>query len=138
MMIVMMISCFSMQVTISLLHLLARNCKSHIVYFSIAPSVFIENVHEVGKTNESSTWRPPLTTITVSKKRKWLQQSALGKNHCTKEEPQGMLGAEEEGNQGSHQQPPPPSPSPDHLRPPGGAHPRPVRLQLPQVSFKPV
>ncbi|XP_035508803.1 rho GTPase-activating protein SYDE2 [Morone saxatilis] len=100
---------------------------------------FIENVQtpcangrEVGRANES--WRPPLTTITVSKKRNWLQQSSLGKNHCTKDELQGMLGAEEEGNQGSHQPPPPPSPSPDHLRPSGGALSRPVRLHLPQIS----
>ncbi|KAK2835210.1 hypothetical protein Q5P01_015694 [Channa striata] len=91
------------------------------------------NGREVGKSNEPSSWRPPLATITVSKKRNWLQQSALGKN-CTKEEPQGMLGAEEEGSQGSQQPPPPPSPSPDHLRPPGGATPQPGRLQLPQVS----
>ncbi|XP_040895944.1 rho GTPase-activating protein SYDE2 isoform X1 [Toxotes jaculatrix] len=92
------------------------------------------NVHEVGRATEPSAWRQPLTTITVSKKRNWLQQSSLGKNHCAKDEPQGMLGAEEEGGQGSHQPPPPPCPSPDHLRPLGGAPPRPVRLQLPQVS----
>ncbi|XP_038571183.1 rho GTPase-activating protein SYDE2 isoform X2 [Micropterus salmoides] len=99
---------------------------------------FIENVQtpcangrEVGRANES--WRPPLTTITVSKKRNWLQQSSLGKNHCSKDELQGMLGAEEDGSQGSHQPPPPPSPSPDHLRPSGGAPSRPVRLHLPQV-----
>ncbi|KAF3690644.1 Rho GTPase-activating protein SYDE2 Synapse defective protein 1 -like protein 2 [Channa argus] len=91
------------------------------------------NGREVGKTNEPSSWRPPLTTITVSKKRNWLQQSALGKN-CTKEEPQGMLGAEEEGGQVSHQPRPSPSPSPDHLRPPGGGPPQSVCLQLPQVS----
>ncbi|XP_030584018.1 rho GTPase-activating protein SYDE2 isoform X2 [Archocentrus centrarchus] len=106
---------------------------------------FIENVQtpcansrEVGRTNEPSSWRPQLTTITVSKKRNWLQQSSLGKNQCTKDELQGMLGAEEEGNHGSHQAPPPPSPSPDHLRPSRGAPPRPVRLQLPQVSVSPV
>ncbi|KAI3368545.1 hypothetical protein L3Q82_025553 [Scortum barcoo] len=102
---------------------------------------FIENVQtpcangrEVGRANEPPSWRPPLHTITVSKKRNWLQQSSLGKNHCTKEELPGMLGAEEEGSQGSHQPPPPPSPSPDHLRPSGGAPPRPVRLHLPQIS----
>nr|XP_020458353.1 rho GTPase-activating protein SYDE2 [Monopterus albus] len=102
---------------------------------------FIENVQtpyvngrEVGRINESSSWRPPLTTITVSKKRNWLQQSSIGKTHCTKDELQGMVGAEEDGSQGCHQPPPPPSPSPDHLRPPGRAPPRPVRLQLPQVS----
>ncbi|KAM4549222.1 rho GTPase-activating protein SYDE2 isoform 1-T1 [Odontesthes bonariensis] len=98
---------------------------------------FIENVHtacangrEVSRLNEPSSWRPQLTTITVSKKRNWLQQSSQAKNHCSKEELQGMLGVEEEGSQ----PPPPPSPSLDHLRPAGGALPRPVRLQLPQVS----
>ncbi|XP_047442746.1 rho GTPase-activating protein SYDE2 isoform X2 [Mugil cephalus] len=102
---------------------------------------FIENVpapcangREVGRGGEPSSWRPQLTTITVSKKRNWLQQSSLAKSHCAKDELQGTLGAEEEGSQGSHQQPPPPSPSPDHLRPSGGAPPRPVRLQLPQVN----
>lgn len=128
----MMISCFRVSlhevVTLSL---------------SIAPSAFIENVQtpcangrEAGRASESPSWRPPLTTITVSKKRNWLQQSSLGKNHCNKDELQGMLGAEEEGVQGSHQPPPPPSPSPDHLRPSGGAPPRPVRLHLPQVSLE--
>ncbi|XP_063356629.1 rho GTPase-activating protein SYDE2 [Pelmatolapia mariae] len=105
---------------------------------------FIENVQtscansrEAGRTNESSSWRPQLTTITVSKKRNWLQQSSLGKNQCTKDELQGMLGADEEGSQGFHQPLPSPSPSPDHLRPSRGAPPRPVRLQLPQVSVSP-
>ncbi|XP_033936658.1 rho GTPase-activating protein SYDE2 isoform X3 [Pseudochaenichthys georgianus] len=99
---------------------------------------FIENVQtpcangrEVGRANESSSWRPPLTTITVSKKRNWLQQSSLGKNQCTKDELQGMQGAEEEG---PNQLPPPPSPSPDHLRPSGAAPSRPARLHLPQTS----
>ncbi|XP_029939194.1 rho GTPase-activating protein SYDE2 [Salarias fasciatus] len=91
------------------------------------------NSREAGRATEPLSWRPQLTTITVSKKRNWLQQSSLVKNQCTKDELQGMLGAEEEG-QGSHQLPPPPSPSPDHLRPLGGATPRPVRLQLLQVS----
>ncbi|XP_023250280.1 rho GTPase-activating protein SYDE2 isoform X2 [Seriola lalandi dorsalis] len=102
---------------------------------------FIENVQtpcangrEVGRATEPSSWRQPLTTITVSKKRNWLQQSSLRKNHCTKDEQQGMLGAEDEGGQASHQPPPPPSPSPDHLRPLRGATPRPVHLQLPQVA----
>ncbi|XP_076582487.1 rho GTPase-activating protein SYDE2 isoform X1 [Chaetodon auriga] len=102
---------------------------------------FIENAQtpcangrEVGRASETPSWRPPLTTITVSKKRNWLQQSSLGKNQCAKEELQGMLGAEEEGSQGSHQPTPPPSPSPDHLRPSGGAPSRPVRLHLPQVN----
>uniref|UniRef100_A0A3Q4HSH3 Synapse defective Rho GTPase homolog 2 n=1 Tax=Neolamprologus brichardi TaxID=32507 RepID=A0A3Q4HSH3_NEOBR len=96
-------------------------------------STFIENVQtscansrEAGRTNESSSWRPQLTTITVSKKRNWLQQSSLGKNQCTKDELQGMLGADEEGSQGFHQPLPSPSPSPDHLRPSRGAPPRPV------------
>ncbi|KAK5869589.1 hypothetical protein PBY51_024294 [Eleginops maclovinus] len=99
---------------------------------------FIENVQtpcangrEVGRASDSSSWRPTLTTITVSKKRNWLQQSSLGKNQCTKDELQGMLGAEEEG---SNQLPPPPSPSPDHLRPSGGAPSRPARLHLTQTS----
>ncbi|XP_060934153.1 rho GTPase-activating protein SYDE2 [Limanda limanda] len=98
---------------------------------------FIENVltpfangREPARAAEPSSRRPPLTTITVSKKRNWLQQSSHGKSHCPKDELERTLGAEEEG---SHQPPPPPSPSPDHLRPPGGAPPRPVRLQLPQV-----
>lgn len=109
---------------------------------SSAQPAFIENVQppcangrEGGRATEPSGWRPPLNTITVSKKRNWLQQSSLGKNHCTKDELQGMLGAEEEGGQGSHHQPPPPSPSPDHLRPAGGAPPRPVRLNLPQINI---
>nr|XP_020489395.1 rho GTPase-activating protein SYDE2 isoform X1 [Labrus bergylta] len=92
------------------------------------------NGREVGRACESPSWRPPLTTITVSKKRNWLQQSSLGRNHCAKDEQQGMLGAEEEGVQGSYQPPPPPSPSPDHLRPSGGNTARPVRLHLPQVN----
>ncbi|CAJ1061089.1 rho GTPase-activating protein SYDE2 [Xyrichtys novacula] len=93
------------------------------------------NGREAGRACESpSLWRPPLTTITVSKKRNWLQQSSLGKSHCSKDEQQGMLGAEEEGGQNSHHSPPPPSPSPDHLRPSGGTTARPVRLQLPQAG----
>ncbi|KAF7662175.1 hypothetical protein LDENG_00244830, partial [Lucifuga dentata] len=101
---------------------------------------FIENVQapcaigrEAGRANELP-WRPPLNTITVSKKRNWLQQSSLGKPHCTQEEPQGALGAEEESSQGSYQLPPPPSPSPDQLRPAGGVSSGPHRLHLPQVS----
>ncbi|XP_041791381.1 rho GTPase-activating protein SYDE2 isoform X2 [Chelmon rostratus] len=94
---------------------------------------FIDNAQSPC-AGETPSWRPPLTTITVSKKRNWLQQSSLGKNQCAKDELQGMLGAEEEGCQGSHQPPPPPSPSPDHLRPSGGVPSLPVRLQLPQVS----
>uniref|UniRef100_A0A3P8WRW0 Synapse defective Rho GTPase homolog 2 n=1 Tax=Cynoglossus semilaevis TaxID=244447 RepID=A0A3P8WRW0_CYNSE len=67
-----------------------------------------------------SAWRQPLTTITVSKKRNWLQQSTLGKSYNTRDEPQGMLGAEEENSHGFCQLPPPSSPSPDHLKPSGG------------------
>ncbi|XP_028258936.1 rho GTPase-activating protein SYDE2 [Parambassis ranga] len=104
--------------------------------------VFIENVQppctngrEMGRPSEPSSWRPQLTTITVSKKRSWLQQSSLAKNHGgAKDDLQGPLGAEEEGCQGSYQPPPSPSPSPDHLRASGVAPPRPVRLQLPQVG----
>ncbi|KAM6921256.1 rho GTPase-activating protein SYDE2 [Xenentodon cancila] len=99
--------------------------------------VFIENVQttcpngqEVSRSNnEPSSWRPQLTTITVSKKRNWLQQSSLGRNHYARD---GLLGAEEDGFLGSHQ-PPPPSPSPDHLRPTAGAPAWPVNPQLPQV-----
>ena len=122
--------------------LLAVSCNSHAL-FPIAPSAFIENVQspcangrELGRPSESPSWRPPLTTITVSKKRNWLQQSSLGKNHCAKEELQGILGAEEEGSQVSHHLPPPASPSPEHLRPSGGAPSRPARLHLPQVGLK--
>lgn len=125
-----MISCFLCQEAVILT----------LFHFSIVPLAFIENVQtpcangrEVGRANESSSWRPPLTTITVSKKRNWLQQSSLGKNQCTKDELQGMQGAEEEG---PNQLPPPPSPSPDHLRPSGAAPSRPARLHLPQVRPK--
>ncbi|XP_023195542.1 rho GTPase-activating protein SYDE2 isoform X1 [Xiphophorus maculatus] len=80
-------------------------------------------------TNEPSSWSPQLTTtITVSKKRNWLQQSSQPKSHCTKDELQGMLGAEE-----GSQLPPAPSPSPEFVRSTGGAPPRPVRPQIPQV-----
>ncbi|XP_028299632.1 rho GTPase-activating protein SYDE2 [Gouania willdenowi] len=104
---------------------------------------FIENVptpcavtREAARTNEPSSWRPPVTNITVSKKRNWLQQSSLSKNHlCTKDELQGTLGAEEEGgSQGPQHTFPAPSSSPDHLRAPRGATLRPARLQMPQVS----
>lgn len=107
---------------------------------------FVENVQtpcangrEAGRAGESSSspsssWRPPLTTITVSKKRNWLQQSSLGRNPCAKDELQGTPGGAEE--EGSHQPPPPPSPSPDHLRHSGGAPSRPARLPLPQVSLE--
>jgi len=133
----MIMSCF-FRTTKWYQYFLPQCCNAHSFFLSTAPSAFIENVHtpcangrEVSRLNEPSSWRPQLTTITVSKKRNWLQQSSQAKNHCTKEELQGMLGVEEEGTQ----PPPPPSPSLDHLRPAGGALPRPVRLQLPQVSF---
>ncbi|XP_019904857.2 rho GTPase-activating protein SYDE2 isoform X2 [Esox lucius] len=101
----------------------------------------IENVHssfsdrrEVGrvKANELSLWRPPLNTITVSKKRNWLQQSSGRPSHGT-EDSQWNPGAEEESGQGQAP-PPPPSPSPENLKPPGPPPSRPLRLNLPQVS----
>ncbi|XP_017276050.1 rho GTPase-activating protein SYDE2 [Kryptolebias marmoratus] len=96
------------------------------------------NDREVSRsTNEPPSWRPQLTTITVSKKRNWLQQSSQGRGQFIKDELQEVLGAEEEGSHVLHQLPPPPSPSPDHLRHAGGAPPRPVRLQLPQVTVGP-
>lgn len=115
-----------------------RNCNSVILF---TPLAFIENVQppfangrEVGRPGETqASWRPPLTTITVSKKRNWLQQSTPVKNHCTKDELQGMLGAEEEGSQSSHQ--PPAPPSLDQMRTSGGVASRPVRQHLPQVSL---
>ncbi|TWW58238.1 Rho GTPase-activating protein SYDE2 [Takifugu flavidus] len=97
---------------------------------------FIENVQTPcanGQPGESHpTWRQPLTTITVSKKRNWLQQSSLGRNHCSKDELPGLLGAEEEGSQGSHQ--PPPCPCPDQIRISATVT-RPARLHLPQVNI---
>ncbi|KAJ0065464.1 hypothetical protein NL108_010732 [Boleophthalmus pectinirostris] len=87
--------------------------------------------HREGAT-ETSGWRPPLNTITVSKKRNWLQQSSLGKSHFNKDDTQGIMGAEEEG---SHLQHPSPSPSPDHLKNTGSAPSRPARLLLPQVNI---
>ncbi|KAM9385613.1 rho GTPase-activating protein SYDE2 [Pholidichthys leucotaenia] len=95
------------------------------------------NGRDVGRTSEPSSWRPQLTTITVSKKRNWLQQSSLVKSHYTKDELQGVLGAEEEASQGSYQLPPPPSPPPDHLRPSGGAPPQLAHLQLLQAKVFP-
>ncbi|KAJ0032616.1 hypothetical protein NQD34_002697 [Periophthalmus magnuspinnatus] len=99
---------------------------------------FIENIQPASCANgregttETSGWRPPLNTITVSKKRNWLQQSSLGKSHFNKDETQGILGAEEEG---SHLQHPSPSPSPDHLKNTGSTPSRPARLLLPQVNI---
>ncbi|XP_015237341.1 PREDICTED: rho GTPase-activating protein SYDE2 isoform X1 [Cyprinodon variegatus] len=101
---------------------------------------FIENFHtpcvtgrEAGRLpNEPSSWSPQLTTtITVSKKRNWLQQSSQPKSHCTRDELQGIVGAEE-GSQGSHQLSPSPIPLPD-VRSTVGASPRPVHLLIPQV-----
>ncbi|MED6276364.1 hypothetical protein CHARACLAT_002262 [Characodon lateralis] len=99
---------------------------------------FIENfqtpcangIEEGRPTNDPASWSPQLTTtITVSKKRNWLQQSSQAKS--TKDELQGMLGAEE-SSQGSHQLAPPPSPSPEFVRSTSGAPSRPVLLQIPQ------
>ncbi|XP_068599558.1 rho GTPase-activating protein SYDE2 [Brachionichthys hirsutus] len=117
-------------------------------YRSAAPAAhggreaFIENVQtpcangrEVGRLGETQAWRSPLTTITVSKKRNWLQQSSLGKNQCTKDELQGVLGCEEDCGQVCHHPPPSPSPPPDHVRPSGGVPTRPACLHLPQVSI---
>ncbi|XP_013978844.2 rho GTPase-activating protein SYDE2 isoform X1 [Salmo salar] len=106
-------------------------------------SALIENVHssysdrrEVGegKASELSLWRPPLNTITVSKKRNWLQQSSGRPHHTTQDDSQCILGAEEENGHG-HTPRPPPSPSPEYLKPPGPPPSRPLRLQLPQVSM---
>ncbi|XP_061831648.2 rho GTPase-activating protein SYDE2 isoform X1 [Nerophis lumbriciformis] len=98
----------------------------------------IENAQTQGaaRTNELSTWRPHLHTITVAKKRNWLQQSSLGKNHCTTDELQGKLGAEEEVCQCSTMLPSTPSPSPEQLRASGGAPSQPVHLRLPKVNLK--
>uniref|UniRef100_A0A8C7WTS7 Synapse defective Rho GTPase homolog 2 n=1 Tax=Oryzias sinensis TaxID=183150 RepID=A0A8C7WTS7_9TELE len=99
---------------------------------------FIENAqmaHANGRsTSELSPWKPQQISITVSKKRNWLQQSYQAKNFCTREDLHGMLGVEEEDSQGSLQPPPPPSLSPDGLRFSAIAPPRPVRLQLPQMD----
>ncbi|XP_037104968.1 rho GTPase-activating protein SYDE2 isoform X2 [Syngnathus acus] len=101
---------------------------------------------EAARANELSAWRPHLHTITVAKKRNWLQQSTLGKNHCTKDELQaGKPGAEEEPGlaypqpQPQSQAPPPPSPSPEQMTSSGGAPPasRPAHLHLPEVSVDP-
>lgn len=87
-----------------------------------------------GKAVETSLWRPPLNTITVSKKRNWLQQSSGRPHHTTQDDSQCILGAEEENGHG-HTPRPPPSPSPEYLKPPGPPPSRPLRLQLPQVSM---
>lgn len=103
----------------------------------VSPPAFIENVQtangwEVGRAIEPSTWRlHPTTTITVSKKRNWLQQSTLGRTQYTKEELQAAPGAEDEG---APQPPPSPSPSPDAVRLQGGVPPRLPHLHQPQVG----
>ncbi|XP_057696821.1 rho GTPase-activating protein SYDE2 [Corythoichthys intestinalis] len=80
-------------------------------------SALIENVQtqEASRAIELSARRPHLHSITVAKKRNWLQQSTLGKNHCNKDELQGMLGPEEEGYLGYPQLPPPSSPSSEQM-----------------------
>ncbi|KAG7487756.1 hypothetical protein MATL_G00026780 [Megalops atlanticus] len=90
---------------------------------SVAPcggaqqSALIENVHSsitatrevrVSKLNES---RPPLNTITVSKKRNWLQQSS-GKGHAPED---GLVTVGTVDDQG--QVPSPPSPSAEGHKP---------------------
>lgn len=105
----------------------------------VLQSALIENVQgslasgcEVtrGRTHEPALWRPPLNSITVSKKRNWLQQSS-GKHPATSDDTQSQ---EEDPTlaQGSQ---PPPNPGPDSLRPPGPPIVRPLRLLLPQVSL---
>ncbi|KAM9530420.1 rho GTPase-activating protein SYDE2-like isoform 1-T1 [Salvelinus alpinus] len=86
-----------------------------------------------GKAVETSLWRPPLNTITVSKKRNWLQQSS-GRPHHATDDPQYLLGAEEYNGHG--QAPLPPlSPSPENLNPPGPTLSHPLRLHLPLVRM---
>ncbi|KAM9796767.1 rho GTPase-activating protein SYDE2 isoform 4-T4 [Syngnathus typhle] len=122
------------------------------------PEAVSEDVpwQEAARANELSAWRPQLHTITVAKKRNWLQQSTLGKNHCAKEELQaGKPGAEEEPGlaypqpqpqpepepetQPQPEAPPPPSPSPEQMTSSGEAPPasRPAHLHLPEVSVDP-
>ncbi|XP_061539313.1 rho GTPase-activating protein SYDE2 [Phycodurus eques] len=103
-------------------------------------SALIENAQtqEAARANELSAWRPHLHSITVAKKRNWLQQSTLGKgNHSSKDELQGKLGAEEEACLGYPQLPPPPSPSPEQLRCSGSPTARPAHLHQPKVSVSP-
>ncbi|KAK6308771.1 hypothetical protein J4Q44_G00202340 [Coregonus suidteri] len=111
---------------------------------ALAQRALIENDHSSfsngcdvggGKAVEPSLWRPPLNTITVSKKRNWLQQSS-GRPHHTTDDPQCFLGAEEYNGQGQGQAPLPPlSPSPENLNPTGPPLSRPLRLHLPLVSM---
>ena len=85
------------------------------------------------RPNEPPGCRSMLNSITVSKKRNWLQQSSLGRVHGV-EEPLGDLGADEEGGQAPRDQPLiRPSSSPELLMPPGVSSSRPVRFHLPQV-----
>ncbi|XP_051929254.1 rho GTPase-activating protein SYDE2 [Hippocampus zosterae] len=100
-------------------------------------SALTENVQtqEAARASELSARRPHLHTITVAKKRNWLQQSTNGKNHCNKDELQGKLAAEEEA---STQLPPPPSPSPEQMRSSGATSSSlPGHLPLPKVSVSP-
>ncbi|XP_061682134.1 rho GTPase-activating protein SYDE2 [Syngnathoides biaculeatus] len=103
-------------------------------------SALIENAQtqETARANELSAWRPHLHTITVAKKRNWLQQSTLGKgNYYSKDELQGKLAAEEEACQGYPQLPPLPSPSPEQMISSGAPSARPAHLHLPKVSVSP-
>ncbi|XP_034035404.1 rho GTPase-activating protein SYDE2 isoform X2 [Thalassophryne amazonica] len=109
---------------------------------NVSREAFIENAQssctnsrEADRINEPPSWRPPLNTITVSKKRNWLQQSSLTKTNCIKDEMQGVFSSEEESSQNSHQLATPPTPTSDHVKPSGEVLPRPVWLQLPQISI---
>ncbi|XP_059922782.1 rho GTPase-activating protein SYDE2 isoform X2 [Gadus macrocephalus] len=84
------------------------------------------------RPNEPPGCRSMLNSITVSKKRNWLQQSSLGRVHGV-EEPLGDLGADEEGGQPLIR----PSSSPELLMPPGVSLSRPVRFHLPQAQVMP-
>ncbi|XP_077440875.1 rho GTPase-activating protein SYDE2 [Vanacampus margaritifer] len=100
-------------------------------------SALTENVptQEAARANELSAWRPHLHTITVAKKRNWLQQSTLGKNHCNKDELQEKLGAEEEACLGYAQLSP--SPPPEEMRSSGAPSSRPAHLHLPKARVSP-
>lgn len=86
-----------------------------------------------GKAVETSLWRPPLNTITVSKKRNWLQQSS-GRPHHATDDPRYRLGAEEYNG---HGQAPLStlSSSPENLNPPGPTLSHPLCLHLPLVRM---
>ncbi|XP_077463300.1 rho GTPase-activating protein SYDE2 isoform X1 [Stigmatopora argus] len=100
-------------------------------------SALIENVQaqESSRENELSARRPHLHSITVAKKRNWLQQSTIGKNHSNKDEVQGKLGPEEDVFLGYPQ--PPSSPSAEQTRSAGALTPRPSPLQIHKVSVPP-